>query len=362
MKCECILNKRAFYNLQGKTVGKWCSKCPDKPKEAINVTHSRCECGKHRPSFNLEGRTKPIWCSECKPKEAINVKHIKCECGKHTPSFGLNGERLARWCSKCKPTEAINVKNKKCECGKYIPTFCLENEMKLKWCSGCKPENAVYYKKCECGQHTSTFGLEGEMKLRWCSECKPEKAINIKHKKCKECKTMIISNPNYEGCCTRCYIYLYPDKQASRNFKVKENHIFDAVVKLLPDNTTTIKDRIVGGCSKRRPDLMIDLGSHWICAENDENSHRDYDNSCENKRTMELYTDMGNRPMILIRFNCDKYSGGESLFKLNKYHISVIRSQKEFKERTTVFSQLINKYIESEPPEKAITTEYLYYD
>lgn len=72
---------------------------------------------------------------------------------------------------------------------------------------------------------------------------------------------------------------------------------------------------------------------------------------------------MGNRPMILIRFNCDKYSEGESLFKLNKVSgTSVIKSKKEFDKRTSVFADLINQYIDSEPPEKAITTEYLYYD
>ena len=46
---------------------------------------------------------------------------------------------------------------------------------------------------------------------------------------------------------------------------------------------------------------------------------------------MELYTDMAQRPMILIRFNCDKYSEGESLFKTcRQTGISLIKNKKEF--------------------------------
>jgi len=84
---------------------------------------------------------------------------------------------------------------------------------------------------------------------------------------------------------------------------------------------------------------------------------------CENKRIMELYTDMANRPMILIRFNCDKYSGGKGLFKRHPQSgVDVIRSKKEFKERINKLAETIDIYIDSEPPDKAITIEYLYYD
>jgi hypothetical protein len=186
--------------------------------------------------------------------------------------------------------------------------------------------------------------------------------LNVRNKKCLECK-LISVDKRYEGYCVRCFVNLFPDKPVSRNYKIKEKYVFDAVLELLPDNIKISRDKIVNGCSKRRPDLMIDMGSHWICAENDENCHKDYDTTCENKRTMELYTDMGNRPMILVRFNCDKYSGGGSLFKIDRRTgISLIRSQKEFRIRIKTFADLIKKYIESEPPEKAITTEYLYYD
>jgi hypothetical protein len=68
----------------------------------------------------------------------------------------------------------------------------------------------------------------------------------------------------------------------------------------------TVK-QIDGGCSKRRPDLLYDMYTHVIIVENDENSHKTYDEICENKRMMQLFEDLGNRPIVFIRFDCGNY-------------------------------------------------------
>ena len=59
------------------------------------------------------------------------------------------------------------------------------------------------------------------------------------------------------------------------------------------------------GCSKRRPDLLLDFGYQIVIIEIDENQHNNYDCSCENKRIMELSQDLGHRPIVFIRFNPD---------------------------------------------------------
>ncbi len=355
-KRKCTCGKRGSFAILGTTKPVWCTKC--KPENAVSTDKRKCTCGK-RGIFAMPNTTTPVWCTKCKPEGTIDIKHPKCECGKR-PIFNIEGEIYGKWCKKCKPKEAIDVKNKKCECGKQS-CFALLGETVGKWCADCKPEEAidVKNKKCKCGT-SPCFNLPGETVGKWCSKCKPKEAVDVLNC-CKVCK-LISATPKYEGHCLRCFIYLFPDKKVSRNYKVKENHIFDAVIELLPDDLKTIRDKKVGGCSQRRPDLMIDLNSHWICVENDENAHKDYDNLCENKRLMELYTDMANRPMILIRFNCDKYSNGQGLFKMIKSGLLVIRSQKDFKKRINKLVETINKYIDSEPPEKAITIEHLYYD
>lgn len=364
VKCQCA--NRAYYNLPGQLIEKWCREC--KPSEAVNVKNNKCSCGK-QPVFNLPGTTTGKWCKTCPdiPDEAVNVKHKKCQCGKHQPCFKLPEERTIKWCLHCptKPPEAISI-NKKCKCGKHQPNFNLPGKTPAIWCSQCpnKPPEAIdiNHKKCECGKRNPIYNLLGESCGKWCRDCKPQDAVNCVTKLCKECNVIQACYPKYKGCCVRCFIYLFPDQTISRNYKVKENHVFDAVIKLLPQNITIMRDKKLGGCSRRRPDLCIDMGSHWICAENDENSHKNYDNLCENKRLMELYTDMAQRPMVLIRFNCDKYSGGSSLFKTCKTTgIDIIRNKKEFEKRIQKFAQCIQKYM-AEPSNKAITIENLYYD
>src|SRR5574343_550456 len=280
-----------------------------------------CNCGTYA-CFNYPGNPKGLCCSKCKLNDMVDVTHKKCiMCGIKQPSFGLENENILKWCIDCKPNNSIDIKNKKC---------------------------------IVCNIKQPSFGFENENIRKWCVDCKPNNAIDISRIKCKQCN-ITIANPKCDKHCVRCFVHLFPDKPVSRNYKIKENHVFDAVIEKLPENIQYTRDKqIQGGCSKRRPDLMIDLASHWLCIEVDENFHKDYDTICENKRTMELYTDMANRPMVLIRFNCDKNSNEPSLFKIcRKTGISIIRSKKDFNDRINVLMDTINKYIK-EVPDKAI--------
>ena len=67
-----------------------------------------------------------------------------------------------------------------------------------------------------------------------------------------------------------------------------------------------VLDSIVdGGCSRRRPDGVLDCGTHCVIVEIDEDQHIRYDSKCDDKRTMELFQDLGSRP--LVRLNPDSY-------------------------------------------------------
>ena len=74
---------------------------------------------------------------------------------------------------------------------------------------------------------------------------------------------------------------------------------------LYPD--MILDKRVIGGCSLRRPDGLLDCGSHSIIVEIDEDQHCSYDNVCDNRRTMELFVDLGSRPLVFIRLNPDGY-------------------------------------------------------
>jgi len=102
-------------------------------------------------------------------------------------------------------------------------------------------------------------------------------------------------------------VHLFPDQPNVRNYKTKETRVVDHVKQQFPLFDWVVDRRIVDGCSKRRPDLLLDLGSHIIIVEVDENKHTQYDCSCENRRLMELSQDLQHRSIIFIRFNPDTY-------------------------------------------------------
>jgi hypothetical protein len=106
------------------------------------------------------------------------------------------------------------------------------------------------------------------------------------HLRC--CQNCINWNPRkgykkYDGYCLFCYVNLFPDKELARNYKTKEKYIVDTILKIFPNFTWVWDKKIQDGCSKRRPDLLLDMGFHIIIVEIDENAHIDYDCSCENK-------------------------------------------------------------------------------
>ncbi len=69
----------------------------------------------------------------------------------------------------------------------------------------------------------------------------------------------------------------------------------------------TSVDRILGGCSKRRPDVYYDCVTHAVLVEIDENQHRRYDERCECVRLNEIFNDLGGLPMHVIRYNPDGF-------------------------------------------------------
>ena len=158
--------------------------------------------------------------------------------------------------------------------------------------------------------------------------------VDVKHDTCKSewCSTIVLQE-KYDGYCLFCYMNLFPDKPVSRNYKTKEYAVVEFVKTQFSDYNWITDKIISGGCSKRRPDLLLDLGYQLIIVEIDENQHIDYDCSCENKRIMQLSQDVGHRPIVFIRFNPDEYMKNEttvtSCWGQNKKGICVLKPSKK---------------------------------
>jgi hypothetical protein len=214
-----------------------------------------------------------------------------------------------------------------------------------------------------------TYNTDGGTKALYCSTHKQEGMVNIKCVTCKSewCRTIV--QEKYDGYCLYCYMHLFPDKPVSRNYKTKEFAVVEFVKSTFPDHTWIADKTIHGGCSKRRPDLVLDVGYQVVIVEIDENQHMDYDCSCENKRIMELSKDIGHRPIVFIRFNPDDYAEKDrqvsSCWGANKKGVCIVKKSKkeEWKNRLTALETQITYWIQpANATHKTIETIELFYD
>ena len=287
--------------------------------------------------YNYKGETKPLYCSSCKLDNMIDVIHHKCIiCNNKRPSFGMLEDKKAYYCSGCKLKGMIDIINPKC---------------------------------IICNYKQAYFAMSGEKIARYCYGCKLKDMIDIKHPKCKSswCNTYV--NKRYDGYCRYCFMHLFPDIPISRNYKTKEKTVIDYIKEHLSYIDIITDKKIDGGCSKRRPDILIDVGFQIIIVEIDENQHSDYDCSCENKRLMELSQDVGFRPIIFIRFNPDSYKINDtkitSCWYINKLGICQINKKKtnEWNDRLKNLKETIEYWCNPEHKiDKTIEIIQLYYN
>jgi hypothetical protein len=223
------------------------------------------------------------------------------------------------------------------------------------------------FKGCLIQPH---FNFEGNTKSIFCSAHKFEGMIDVKHPTCKTHLCFTRVKEKYDGYCLRCFIHLFPDKPVTKNYKTKEYNVIEFIKKTYSGLSWTTDKKIIDGCSQKRPDLLLDLGYQVIIIEIDEHQHKDYDNSCENKRIMELSQDLGHRPVIFIRFNPDKYINNNneiitSCWELNKKGICNIKKIKkdEWIKRLEVLKTQIDYWIDPvNKTDKTIETNHLFYD
>jgi hypothetical protein len=371
--CKVLPN----YNNEGEKKALYCSM--HKLDGMVNVVSKTCihEGCKIQPTYNNEGETKALYCSTHKLDGMVNVKDKTCvhEGCKIRPNYNNEGETKALYCSTHKLAGMVNVKDKTCvhEGCKIIPNYNNEGKTKALYCSSHKLDGMVNVVSKTCIHEgckiQPSYNNEGETKASYCSSHKLDGMVNVVSKTCKTylCNTRV--QDKYDGYCLFCYINLFPDKPVSRNYKTKEYASVEFIKNNFQDFSWITDKTIKDGCSKRRPDLLLDLGYQIIIVEIDENQHMDYDCSCENKRLMEISKDLGYRPIIFIRFNPDKYINKNNIitscWNINKKGISVIKKSKKeewiyrlntLKEQINYWSNPINKI------SKTIEIIQLFYD
>lgn len=333
----------------------------------------RCQCGSAIPYFGFEAK-KPLFCNKCRPEGTFNVRGRMCECGRAQPSFGLPGGTL-KWCANCPmlPADATYLYRNKCLCGKALATFGYTTR-KPEFCKDCKPDGDtavrdVVSKTCACGKLAQYKNPEDG--ALFCNDCAP---VGVKSRKIpclgKACPGQA-QNRVYEGYCARCFSHLFPDKPAARNYKTKERLVLERLKPVLaaefPHLETSFDRAVSGGCSRRRPDVFVDALTHSVIGEIDEEGHdKDEYCACENKRMMQLFQDLGNRPVVFVRINPDAYTDPQgrrhgSCFGRDSAGKLVVVDEAEWRARVDLFIERVRESLRT-VPEREVTVEHLYYD
>ena len=224
---------------------------------------------------------------DCKPCGGSGI----CEHDKHRSS-----------CRDCKGSSICEHDKQRSSCRDCKGLSICEHGKRRSRCKPCGGSSICEHDKrrsrcIECG------GSELCEHTKQRNNCKPCGGSNL----CKSSWCHTTKNRKYDGYCVLCYTHLFPDMPLSRNYKTKEMTVVDYVKIQFPHYEWIHDKRIVDGCSKRRPDLLLDLGSHIIIIEIDEFKHDSYTTECEIKRLNDISLDVGCRQIVMIRFNPDQY-------------------------------------------------------
>jgi hypothetical protein len=352
---------------------------------------SKCKfegCTKYA-SFGYESDNKCIRCSLHKEPDMINIKskNSKCEHGKRKSTCKecdggsiCEHKRIKSQCKECGGSSICEHKRQKSKCKECGGGSICEHKRQKSKCKECGGSSICEHKriKSQCKECGGGSICEHKRIKSKCKECDGSSICEHKRiqSQCKECGGSSLCKTEwcekrkiekYNGYCLRCCIHMCPEIKVSRNYKTKELHVFDRIREHFP-NFTWVNDKVVeDGCSKRRPDILLDMGEHILILEVDENKHSSYDCICENKRLMQISQDLQHRPIVWIRFNPDGYVNQEginirSCWKENKQGIMQIMTtkEKEWEERIEALKIQVQYWIDNKTTKTIEIIELFY--
>jgi hypothetical protein len=347
-------SKQPHYGKTGSKKAEYCS--THKPDGYVNVKDKQClnaNCSK-LPVYGKTGSKKAEYCSTHKPDCYVDVIHNRClnvNCSKR-PYFGKTGSKKAEYCSTHKPDGYVNVNDKQClnaNCSK-IPTYGKTGSKKAEYCYTHKPDGYTDVKSKQCLNANCSkqpyFGKTGSKKAEYCYTHKPDGYVNVKDKQCLNVNCVKRSSFGKRGYSAEyCADHKLPDMiRASKSKKALEdivckycsitihyNEEFCSGCKSFRDKGATIKTirketrikyileehkfkfehdkRVSGGCTRKRPDFVIDTNWGAIILEVDEFQHnrKSYPEACEITRMKQIYFDVGVEHIVFVRYNPDAY-------------------------------------------------------
>lgn len=325
-----------------------------------------------------------LFCKDCKGNAICEHGNIKYRCKDCGGSQICIHRRYKSTCKECCGSSVCKHGKQKSQCKDCGgASFCEHKRLKYR-CKECGGTSVCEHNRWRsiCKDCKGSLICDHGMIKYTCVVCKGASICEHGKRKtqCKDCggsqlcKTnmceRIAQNKKYQGYCYRCFINIFPDSELVRNHKTKERAVADYIREQFPQYTILLDRRVPDGCSLRKPDILIDFGEYVLIIEIDENQHQSYDCSCENKRLMILFEDIGSRPMVMIRFNPDRYYDhkGQSIPSCWGYteekglcHIKP-NKKREWLQRLESLRDTIQLMIEYKGIRKEIDVVHLFYD
>jgi len=360
--CICIHGKRKIY----------CTDCDGSGfciHQRVKINCVKCHGGNICDHNKRRSR-----CVTCKGGSICEHGTLRSRCVTCDGSEMCEHHRRRQLCVACNGSQTCHHQLRKSRCTECFGSeICIHGNNKHN-CITCHGKNVCEHNKlqyqcveckgnlvCEHGKRKSickecdgSYMCPHEKQKNQCITCTPSSG-------CQHCHMISVVGSKWNPYCFRCYCVLNPDAVIPRKYKLKEHHVVDKLKENFQEKFTMRFDKIVeGGCSRRRPDVAIDFGSHCLMIEIDENKHTNY--SCEEKRMVELYEDVGFRKIVFLRFNPDRYKDGSTVYpspfrysRAGILHLEEI----EFNRR---MDQLMDRIrVHRIEPADQITVEYLFY-
>ena len=328
----------------------------------VRCVYPDCE----KTAYYNNPRGHAMLCKEHKFDGMIIVKR-KCihkTCNK-TAHFNIPTEEIAIYCMNHKLPDMIDVESVLYE---YKLHGMIDIKNKMYEYNNPPKKRALSERKDTCFKDgcdkTPKFNAPHKLGGMYCDEHKKMFMVNVVDRPCRTpfCTTRALNK--YDGHCLFCFVHLFPHSPLTRNYKTKEASVVEFVKTTFPSYTWITDKRVQDGCSRRRPDLLLDLGDQVLIIEVDENKHADYECSCENKRVMELSQDVGHRSIVFIRFNPDSYVEEDqkipSCWYLNDDGMCILRNKLDWERRLGALKQQMEYWIK-ERTSKTIEVVQLFY-
>lgn len=324
------------------------------------------------PNYNHEESNKGLFCSKHKHDGMINV-NIKYCCYdgcKRKATHNYFGES-PECCSDHCDEGMINVISKKCKYNKCAksPLYNYKGSPSGIYCIDHKSDGMVYVKKKYCKEigceKQPYFNYEGEKKGIFCNSHKQKRMICVHYTKCANdrCETKINPYDNRYGKYCFCCHFLNDTTIEYSGDRAEEIAVSRYINKEFGDYSLVFNNKLRGGISDRRPDILFRLEDRFIDIEIDEyqhiKRHRD-----DLERNIQIHDDFNNTATLIVRFNPHGY-------KLNRkkydscWHVQgdekFISAPTDWILRLLKLKDTITEFINRKNPDP-LTVVYLYYD